>query len=377
MILAGVTQTANVTSAGSVRDANFPYNRELIINQASVFLSGKLAPHVGCFCQITYDGASARTTADNIEVRVADEFKGEHVNLLYGLSLNNTPTMSDVFNTTPVWGWPYTGSSVSVGPNAGPIISEGLAQQVGGLTAYALVNRTLYLEAGAYKTADGALSWMKAGVPTEDLQALDGAAPYYRAYLQHEWGKGRQSIEVGAFGLRADKFPDYAVQHGPTDRYDDSGFDAQYQYITDKHRFSFMHTTIHEKQTLDGTFAAGGSSNLHNTVDTTNTKVSYYYNKWYGVSAGYQTTSGSSDALLYDTGDAVDGSINASPKSEAFIGELNWLISPTNAQHHRRARLVLQYTAYSKFNGASSNYDGFGRNASDNNTLFLAAWLMY
>jgi len=31
-------------------------------------------------------------------------------------------------------------------------------------------------------------------------------------------------------------------------------------------------------------------------------------------------------------------------------------------------RVGLQYTGYSKFNGASSNYDGFGRNASDNDT---------
>jgi len=31
-------------------------------------------------------------------------------------------------------------------------------------------------------------------------------------------------------------------------------------------------------------------------------------------------------------------------------------------------------TIYDKFDGASSNYDGAGRNASDNNTLFLFLW---
>ena len=40
-------------------------------------------------------------------------------------------------------------------------------------------------------------------------------------------------------------------------------------------------------------------------------------------------------------------------------------------------RLMLQYTGYSKFNGASSNYDGAGRSASDNNTLFLNVWAAY
>ena len=29
------------------------------------------------------------------------------------------------------------------------------------------------------------------------------------------------------------------------------------------------------------------------------------------------------------------------------------------------------------FNGASQNYNGFGRNASDNNSLFIYAWFAY
>jgi hypothetical protein len=37
-------------------------------------------------------------------------------------------------------------------------------------------------------------------------------------------------------------------------------------------------------------------------------------------------------------------------------------------------RVGLQYTIYDKFDGASSNYDGTGRNASDNNTLYLFLW---
>jgi len=40
-------------------------------------------------------------------------------------------------------------------------------------------------------------------------------------------------------------------------------------------------------------------------------------------------------------------------------------------------RLQFQYVAYSKFNGSSSNYDGFGRRAADNNTLYILTWLLY
>jgi hypothetical protein len=40
-------------------------------------------------------------------------------------------------------------------------------------------------------------------------------------------------------------------------------------------------------------------------------------------------------------------------------------------------RLALQYTGYTRFNGGSTNYDGFGRNASNNNTLYLLGWVAF
>jgi len=37
----------------------------------------------------------------------------------------------------------------------------------------------------------------------------------------------------------------------------------------------------------------------------------------------------------------------------------------------------VEYTMFNRFNGASSNYDGFGRSARDNDTLFLYAWAAF
>jgi hypothetical protein len=37
-------------------------------------------------------------------------------------------------------------------------------------------------------------------------------------------------------------------------------------------------------------------------------------------------------------------------------------------------KLGIQYTIYTMFNGGTKNYDGFGDNASGNNTLFVYAW---
>jgi hypothetical protein len=40
-------------------------------------------------------------------------------------------------------------------------------------------------------------------------------------------------------------------------------------------------------------------------------------------------------------------------------------------------KVSAQYTWYSKFNGAGTNYDAVGRNASDNNALYLLLWFAY
>jgi len=377
MIQASDTHTANTSTAGTEPAADFPKNNTVLLQQFSLFLNGKLADRVGCFCQWTYDDAARHSSVDNVEVRFADEYKGDSLQALYGLSLNNSPTMSDIYNTTPVWGWPYAGPTVAPAPAAGTLINGGLAQESVGFTAYTLLNRTLYLEAGGYRNADHFFRLLSAGVPKADVVEISGTSPYYRVALQQDFDKGRQSAMIGSFGLSAKKFIDAGSLSGPTDHFRDVGFDAQYQYITDEHRFSAMFTHINERQELNASQAAGGATNLKNTVSQNNAKVSYYYDKWYGVSAGLQTTKGTADALIYNTGAPVGGSVSGSPNSTARILELNYLFSLTGAQTHRRDRIVLQYTSYSKFNGGTTNYDGFGRNAKDNNTLYLLGWFLF
>jgi hypothetical protein len=40
-------------------------------------------------------------------------------------------------------------------------------------------------------------------------------------------------------------------------------------------------------------------------------------------------------------------------------------------------RVGVQYTAYGRFNGARTDFDGTGRNASDNNTLRVFTWVAF
>ncbi|MBS1228116.1 MAG: putative cytochrome c1 signal peptide protein [Proteobacteria bacterium] len=66
----------------------------------------------------------------------------------------------------------------------------------------------------------------------------------------------------------------------------------------------------------------------------------------------------------------MNGNLSGDPATRGMTREVFW----TPLQY---ARVGVHYTAYAKYNGASSNYDGFGRNAKDNNTLFAYLWVAY
>jgi hypothetical protein len=83
---------------------------------------------------------------------------------------------------------------------------------------------------------------------------------------------------------------------------------------------------------------------------------------------GYFSTGGTADPLLYPA-NAVFGSATGSPETRGWTAELDYL-------PWQNVKFGLQYTAYSRCNGGRSNYDGFGRNASDNDTVYLFAWLV-
>jgi hypothetical protein len=369
MAMGAVTHTANTNTAGTVPD-DFPKNNAFALQQFSLFLAGRASEHVGGFIQWTYDGIAHHSSIDNVDLRVANRYTASGADVTYGLSLNNSPTMSDIYNTTPVWGFPFAGSAVAPAPSASTLIQEGLAQQVAGLTAYALWNKTLYAELGGYRTANKAFSVFRSGVDRSEAAVLDGTAPYWRLALQRDWDEGARSASVGIFGLTARKFPDSSAPFGRSDKFRDVGIDAQYQYITDTHRLTGQINYIRETQDLDGTFGAGGSTNPRNKLNSMTAKMSYYYALKYGLSLGYLRTKGDRDDGLYNTGEALNGSANGRPDSAAIVYELNWL-------PWRDRRFTLQYVSNLKFNGAKTNYDGFGRNAKNNDSLMVMAWFMF
>jgi len=63
--------------------------------------------------QGTYDKASQHTYLDNTDIRYADTTQIGGIDVLYGLDVNNGPTVQDVWNLTPAWGFPYVASTLA------------------------------------------------------------------------------------------------------------------------------------------------------------------------------------------------------------------------------------------------------------------------
>jgi len=345
---------------------NFPLDRDVVLQQVSLFYNGKLSDHVGIFSQATFDGVEHRASIDNVDVRYANHLSIAAHDLLYGFTLHNNPQVQDVYNTTSTWGFPFTSSPTANVPAAAPLI-ENLAQQVAGMGAYLLWRNTLYAEITTYRTSNHLFSPLRLGVERDTAAALRGYNPYWRLAVQHEWEGGKQSAMIGTYGLVADVFPDNRVLTGPTDHFRDIGVDAQYQYITDRHRISAQVNYTREWQRWN---PDAQTSNRADRLDAFRAKATYYYDKRYGINLSRFSVHGTADAGLYSSGEAVTGSGNGSPDSAGYIMEFNYL-------PRRDIRLMLQFTHYNKFNGARRNYDGFGRKASDNDTLYLVGWFMF
>src|SRR5664280_2021330 len=97
---------------------------------------------------------------------------------------------------------------------------------------------------------------------------------------------------------------------------------AQYQYQGANYWLTFRGTYIHEKQTLDATFANGGSTNPTNTLNTFRGLASLAYGNDNRVvlTGQYFNTQGSSDATLYQLTSQFDPNqiVQNSPNSNGY-----------------------------------------------------------
>jgi hypothetical protein len=316
---ADLTDPANPVPAQSATNIALP-------DELSFFFAGEISPHMGSFIQITMEQGTP-FAIDNTDIRYADH-AGD---ITYGLTLNNNPTVQDLWNTTPAWGFPFTaGAGVT-----SPLIADGLGQNVAGLGAYADWGNGIYTELSMYKDTGAAFD---ASQTTGGR--VSGAAPYYRVAWNKNFDSG-DYLMVGAYGMQT-KLIDAVTYAGPADKYSDNAVDLQYEHTLASSDMISVHTSYtNEKQTLD--FSGLGNPTLKST------KLDAIYH-W-----GYHAT-----AMLGYTGSTGNGGAYDDTAYTAQYSYLPW----------QNTKFTAQYVAYNKIGGVTSQ-------ASDANTMSLQAWLMW
>jgi hypothetical protein len=370
----------------------FSPNDNVVVDPFSFFWGGAITDHIGLFAQVTHvmpppgglalagangDPFGHLWTWDNTDLRYANTAKLGGLDVVYGLTANNNPTVQDVWNTTPAWGFPFAASTLAPTPSASTIIEGAFAAQVVSAGAYLWINDLLYLEGSAYRTLGfNTLNFL--GADPFGAPGKFDAAPYWRAAIEPHWG--RNWLMLGTFGLITPVHPwnmtgpvgDFTFPQ--TDKYTDIGVDAQYQYQGDNYWVTLRAAYIHEHQELNATFLNGNSQNPTNNLNTLKLTGSLAYggDNRVVLTGQYFNIWGTSDNVLFAglAGCPVAGVGPCVPDSDGFIAEIAYIpfgLSSAPWWPWFNARIALQYTAYHKFDGTTAG-------ASANNTLFLHLW---
>lgn len=335
----------------------FGSNNNWEFQTAGLYLAGAISDHMGMFMQASYSQNGHTAGWDMTDIRYARTVTlGSHT-AIWGLTINNNPTITDIYNTVPAWQYPYTGPDLAPSAVASPIINGGFMNGVLGLTGYTQIDGKWYFEGGLYKVPSKSfIDFVNGMYPGR----LDIPAVYLRAAYQMDLAQG--NLEFGALYFDPRLKPAGSLGPG-TDDYEDYGLDASYEWLGGgKHAATVQGQYIYEKQTLHNSNAAGNASNLHNHLSSLNVNANYWYANTYGVTVGAFAITGNRDALLYSA-----SSPDNSPDTQGGSIEFNWVPfgkSDSWESPYINLRVGLQYTAYTKFDGTTSH-------ASDNNTLFL------
>jgi hypothetical protein len=312
------------------------------------------------------------------DLKITKPFTLGNHSLVLGLDFTNQPTGGDPYNTLyNGFEFPFLVGFIDVSPAASPAMDI-LGTTVYGLSLYAFYDNSIYAEFGLYQTwSAGVLSAMN--ISPSDLGTIAGSAPYFRLAYQHTWGSN--FLEVGGvfMDIHVNQVPD-ALDPSAQNEFVDWGLDATYQRAFGPNLFTLTGNVLFETQNLPASFAAGLSSNPSNNLTHFRVAAAYYWNNTYGFTLAYSAITGSTDSTIYAPA-SLTGSANGSPNSQAIIAQIDWTPFGNDTTHPGypwlNVRIGLQYKHYLQFNGGTTNYDGSGRNASDNDTIFLFTWLAF
>lgn len=333
--------SAMLQVSGTYKKNDQPTTNVTLPDQLSFFFAGEISPHMGSFIQITMEQGSG-FSLDNTDIRYADRSGST----IYGVTVNNNPTVQDVWNSTPAWGFPWThGAEV-----AAPVVAS-LGQNVAGLGGYAMWGNGIYTEVSLYRETNtfDAPSGLADPASASGVQQVRvrGVAPYWRLAWDKTFESG-DSWMIGTYGMQTSLYatnPD-AFYAGAADKYTDVAVDTQYEhpFANSSDMLSVHASYTNEKQTLD--LSAPGDSPKLKSLRLDGT---YHW--------GYHTT-----ATL---GYAHNSGYNGAYDDNAWTAQVSYL-------PWQNTKFTLQYVKYTKLAGDTSSAA-----TSDNNTTLLQAWFMW
>jgi hypothetical protein len=326
-------------------------NNNFGIDQASLYVAGRIAPDIGSFIQVTYDGVVNQLHWDDSDIRYVQAGKLSGNDFVAGLTLNNHPTVQDLWNSTPAWAFPYDSADLLPVPPQSALIDNTLAQRVVGFGGYTMWNNWVYAEVDGYQPLGLDVLNALGIVPIAGVTTYDGVMPYWRVVVQHDVGDNY--FEVGTYGIAGHAIPGNDKAASTTDNLTDTAFDATYQWTGNEDHFVSAHATyIDEQLDLNASSVLVGS-NLHDHLSTFRADLTYSYRDTIVPTIQYFSTWGSNDTAYW-------GTANGSPDSSGFKAELAYVPLGKIDSFTRlyNARIALQYTAYTRFNGTRKGASG-------------------
>ena len=138
-VIGGVASLTQSRAATPTGDFEFKDDNRLVLQRGSAYFAGKIIDNAGAFVNWNYDGINRHGSMEMVDVRYANSATLGGKEWLFGVTLNNNPTVSDVYNSTPAFGFPQISpvDRTAVVPNAMAQVDMSLASQVAGIGAYA------------------------------------------------------------------------------------------------------------------------------------------------------------------------------------------------------------------------------------------------
>lgn len=351
------------------------------LDEVSVYLAGRLAPHVGAYVKATHTNDPFNTGADRnnalgpVDVRFADTAQVFGREALWGVTVNNAPGVTDPLDANQIWGFPTIATAGSL---FNPTTAPAMAERVLGLTAYTLIDSQWYAELGGYRSLSRAAQHHLGHDPQADPGKFSGVAPYWRlAYLRDF---KTQFIGAGLYGMSVKRqlallnpSPRTTARLGPNDKLRDIGADLMYEYLGNREhivqlRANYVRERVDFGSTPTNPFT-GAVAPANSTLRERTLAATYVFRQTYGATFAWISSRGSADTVRNYPFSTADSKVRYMEVFWTPFGkEDSWQAPWANL------RIAANWVRFDKFNGGTQQIFGpFSPNSRDLNTFQLYA----